>query len=90
MAESQTQPELRNMVSDLFGESSDEEDEAKETSLKETSTTTAAAIKNIVSDDDDDLFNSDEEVEVEKPEPKRLSTEKTKKVGVLLCLIIKH
>ena len=89
MAESQTQPELRNMVSDLFGESSDEEDEAKETSLKETSTTTAAVIKNIVSDDDD-LFNSDEEVEVEKPEPKRLSTEKTKKVGVLLCLIIKH
>jgi hypothetical protein len=69
---SQTQPELKNMVSNLFGDSSDEEDNNDEglndSPLKATS---APLLTNTF--DEDDLFNSDDESENEEPVVRRLS-----------------
>lgn len=64
---SQTQPELKNMVSTLFGESSDEEDDGDDLGndspikLSTTPSLKSTAI------DEDDLFNSDDESEDEEP-----------------------
>mmetsp|Transcript_13510 Transcript_13510/g.22207 ORF Transcript_13510/g.22207 Transcript_13510/m.22207 type:complete len:480 (+) Transcript_13510:80-1519(+) len=67
---SQTQAELKNMVSDLFGDSSDEEDnEVDETSVK---VPIPPVVKKPI--DEDDLFSSDEEDEVQAPAKKRLGT----------------
>lgn len=68
MSQSETQPELKNMVSALFGESSDEDnsdDESPETTIKPTESSTKSLAE-------DDLFNSDDEDD-EEPVARRLS-----------------
>ena len=71
---SQTQPELKNMVSNLFGESSDEEDNSDDELGNDSPiklSTTPSSKKNVI--DEDDLFNSDDESQGEEPVARRLS-----------------
>lgn len=62
---SQTQPELRAAINDLFGESDDDDDDLKDDSDEEPVT------KSKQTEDDDGLFESDEDDEVSQPTQKR-------------------
>lgn len=71
-SQSQTQPDLKNMVDDLFGNSSDEESDDDDV-RKESHVVATSVVSKASTDDIDDLFNSDDDIEVEhKPTSKRL------------------